>query len=206
MSATKLLSIVSVTLLAVLCLIWEGAAQDSASAAATAAPKKMDPAAAKVWNSPQMIQARKWLNDYIRVSAKITPEEGAEYKRELEGLSATQMKLWLLKFEHEQQMQQQQQHAWQQAHQASLQHAMAYQQAAKQALSSVSQGETAAAMEGEKQLQVEQQRAAEMQQSKLDDLNAPPTWGAGGWFNPWGGPYGGYGGVHYHMHLYPDGP
>jgi len=157
---------------------------------------------AQIWNSPEMLRARAWLQEYCQASAKITPEQGKAYMQELEQMSASQMKLWLLKFEHEEQQRNQQQQAWQQMHQASLNQALAMQAQQRQALEDVNRGETAAAEQAQGQLEEREREASARASEKLDELNSPPVYGAG---YPYWGPYGGYGGYyghHYHYHLY----
>src|SRR5262245_39074411 len=40
----------------------------------------------QIWNSPNMLRARAWLQDYCKASAKITPEESQQYMTELQSL------------------------------------------------------------------------------------------------------------------------
>lgn len=210
LSKLKVGGVFAVAATIVLAVIWESAAQDGPPSAAqaqqeAATPAGMDPEAAKVWNSPQMVKARAWLDDYLSKSARVTPEEAAQYKTALEKLTAPQMKLWLLKFEHEEQQRQQQYQAFLQSQHVAVTHAMAMHQATQQALANISQGETAAAQESQRQLDVQQQRAAQMQQEKMAELNAPDIGGPGygvGYTGLY--PYGGWGGTHYHVHIYPE--
>jgi hypothetical protein len=156
----------------------------------------MDAEKAAIWNSPQMLRARAWLHDYTSKSAKITPEEGQKYMQELENLTPTQMKLWLLKFEHEEEIKQQQMNMWQQSQQALAAQAQAANRASMQSLAGFDQAQSQAANEEQGQLneeaEVRQQRSEENQFAPIGPYG-PYNWG----FNP------GYGGVHFHYHLYP---
>ncbi len=53
----------------------------------------------KVWNSPEMLGARAWLDDYFAASAKITAKQAQQYLDRLRAMSPDQMKLWLSRFE-----------------------------------------------------------------------------------------------------------
>lgn len=154
----------------------------------------MDPEREKIWNSPSMLRARAWLQDYCRVSKKFTPEDEKKYMAELENLTASQMKLWLLKFDQEQESRQQQYHVWQQAHDTAMQRAMAADRATQQSYAAINQEENAAA--GEEQAQLNEQQ--DIQQTLAGDKELDET----GPYGPYGG-YPWYGGIHYHFHLYP---
>jgi hypothetical protein len=151
---------------------------------------KLDVEREQIWNSPDMLRARAWLQDYCSKSAKVTPELAKHYQTELQNLSATQMKLWLLKFNHEEEQRQQQHALWQQAHASALSQAQAANAATQRAYASIEQGETEAAGEEQQQLNEQTQAAQNLQEAKQLDAVGPY------------GPYG-YGGIHYHYHLYP---
>src|SRR5688500_4065157 len=51
----------------------------------------------QIWNSPNMLRARAWLQEYCSKSARVTPEEAKQQMAELENMTPAQMKLWLLK-------------------------------------------------------------------------------------------------------------
>lgn len=169
----------------------------------TSVPPSMDPAAAKIWTSPQMLKARQWLADYCSHSAKVTPQMAKQYMSELEGMSPSQMQLWLLKFEHEEEQQQQQYAAWQKMHEAGLRHALAVQQAVQQSYSNINRDITEAAQTEQGQLERQQQQAAQMQEDKMQELNTPGLLAPDA-VGPYGvgyGGWGGYGGMHYHIHV-----
>src|SRR3990172_3115229 len=69
----------------------------------------LDAERAQIWNSPNMLRARAWLQDYCATSAKVKPGEGEKYMNELANITPTQMKLWLMKFDEEEAGKQQQQ-------------------------------------------------------------------------------------------------
>jgi hypothetical protein len=181
----------------------------------------MDAERAKVWNSPQMLRARAWLQDYCARSAKVTPEEAQQYMDELERLTPTQMKLWLLKFQEHEEVIEQQQAAFNMQRQAGVKQAAAVNQATQQAYADINAGETAKAESAEQSIQNTNQFAQQMSAQLSADrdyratLNSLP-WGMA-WANqtPWGpyagypmgtGPYGPVGGggaaPHYHVHYH----
>jgi hypothetical protein len=170
------------------------AAATAQSAAATNAERE------QIWNSPNMLRARAWLQEYCARSAKYTPEEKQQYMTELQNLSPMQMKLWLLKFDQEEESRQQQYSFWEQAHNAALSRAMAAEQATQKSYSVINREENQAAAGDQQQLN---QQAADVQSNEqtkqLEGSGPYGPFGANGY-----GPYGaGYGGIHYHFHLYP---
>lgn len=189
------------------------------------APQTIEQERNAIWNSPEMLRARAWVTDYCTNSKKMSPSEAKEYMTELENLSPKQMKLWLLQYEHQQELYVQKESAqqvahraamahasavhpsatapdpaamrmWQMQHQASLNQAMAADRATQQAYGAIEKEETQAANQEQSQLNAEQQFSREMQESKQADLNNPyPIYGG------YGGYWGGYGGgVHFHFH------
>lgn len=156
----------------------------------------------KIWESPQMLRARAWVKDYCAHSAKISPEEAKEYEAELANLSPKQMKLWLLKFQHEEEMIQQQQQAFNQSRKADVSQAMATHKQMQQAYANINADETKAAQTAEGSIKQQQQfsqedvlqKSADRDAAATDLLNQPFWGGYGGY-----GGYG-YGGVHYHFH------
>jgi hypothetical protein len=164
---------------------------------------------AEIWNSPTMLRARAWAQEYFKQSARITPEEARDYMAELQRMSPTQMKLWLLKFEHEQEMVHQQQAAFNQQRQAGVQQAMAMNQSIQQAYGRINQDETEAAQTEEASIQEQQQNAQQNADEKEQNLTDTPVGGAWGPYGYGGygyGPYGYGGGLiapaeyHYHFH------
>jgi hypothetical protein len=157
-------------------------------------PAGMDAERAKIWNSPNMLRARAWLYDHISKSAKITPEEGQKYIKELENLTAPQMKLWLLRFDHEEDQRQQRYAQWQQSQQFVAQQAATANRDAQKSL---------------QEFDTEQEKAASNEQSELNTEAAERTQRSE--LNSPVGPYGpnnlgfepGYGGFHVHYHVYP---
>jgi hypothetical protein len=167
----------------------------------------MEAERAKIWNSPAMLRARAWAQDYCSHSAKITPQEAKDYMVELQRMTPKQMKLWLLKFNEQEEMMQQQQAAFEQSRQDSLQQAMAIHQSTQRAYGRINQDENEAAAVAEQSINQEQQNAEQANVNKLEQMNATATrplggWGYGGY--PYG--FGAYGGAllspqyHYHFH------
>jgi hypothetical protein len=150
----------------------------------------------RIWNSPDMLRARAWLQDYCSKSTKVTPEQGRKYMQELANLTPSQMELWLLKHDHAEQQRQQGYAFWQQAHAAGLSQALAADRATQQAYARINQEQSEAAGVAQQQIDEQSQAAQTASEDKQLELNAPS------------GPFGtyaypGYGGIHYHFHLYP---
>ena len=113
---------------------------------------------------------------------------------ELAHMTPTQMKLWLMKFDEEEDAKQQQQALWKHAHSAALTQAMAADRNAQKAYSAINTEETQAANEDQQQINEERQNEQTLEGDKQIEQGA---YGPGGY----GGGYGD--GVHYHFHLYP---
>jgi hypothetical protein len=151
----------------------------------------------QIWNSPSMLRARAWVQEYLARSAKYTPEEKQQYMTELQNLTPAQMKLWLLKFDQEEEARQQQYTFWEQAHNAAMTRAMAADKATQNSYSQINKEENQAAAGEQQQLNTQAADVQSNEQSKQIDNSGP--YGA---YGPYG--YGaGYGGIHYHFHLYP---
>jgi hypothetical protein len=167
----------------------------------------MDAEREQIWNSPTMLRARAWVQEYCAASAKISPEEAKQYMTELQNLSPAQMKLWLLKFEHEEATIRQQQAAFNETRQAGISTALGYQRTTQQELDDVNRDENEAAAEAQQSINAQQQMANERGLQNTADRdaanaaqNGPLYWGP----YPYGGygiAPGGYGGdVHIHVH------
>lgn len=163
--------------------------------ATSASKAEMDAEREQIWNSPQMLRARAWLADHISKSAKITPEEGKLYMTELQNMSPTQMKLWLVKFDHDEAMQQQQYSFWQQSQESLAHQAVSVHKATQQAYKNLNAEESASAQQEQGQLN---EQAAERNERQMDNTYTPYGYGGYG-----GYPGYGYGGIHYHYHLPP---
>jgi hypothetical protein len=166
-----------------------------------AADKKAEDAAReKLWDSPEMLQARAWLENYFRLTKKYSPEKAAAYRQALKNMSAAEMELWLIKFEHDRQMSRDREAAWEQQHRAAVARDEAQLARERQALQSVNRGNNQAAAAEENAITRQRQEAErnfrqnEADASQLlDEYNRPYT----PYFY-----YGGYGptSVHYHFH------
>jgi hypothetical protein len=169
----------------------------SATSPTAAAPKAHAPMSAEqeaIWNSPNMLRARAWLQEYCETSKKVTPEEAQQYTDELEHMSPVQMKLWLLKFDEEEDQKKQQRAFYQQAQTVMLKQAKAADLATQKSDSEIESEETAAA--SEEQGQVNEQEANEQQNQDVKQAGPYTPYGQG--YYPGAG-----GGIHYHFHLYP---
>lgn len=174
------------------------------ASAANPATKNADVNAerAKIWDSPQMLRARAWLKDHDAHSAKVTPEEAKEHEAELANLSPKQMKLWLLKFQHEEEINQQQRAMFNSQRQAEVQQAMAVHQQMKQAYANINVDANQAATNAQNSISQQQEFAQQDGLQKSADRDAAVTNMLTQPFLGGYGAYGGYGigGVHYHFH------
>jgi hypothetical protein len=171
----------------------------------------------QIWNSPQMLRARAWLQEYTARSARISPSEARQYMEELSQLTPTQMKLWLLKFQEQEEMMQRQQAAFEAGRQESVSRAMQFNQATQQSVANINLGSDDAADAARQSLAQQEQATRQMGLQKDADRNeavdamrspAPYIWAN---TLPWG-PYAGYpaGGPvdpgarfgHYHVHYH----
>lgn len=160
---------------------------------------------AKIWNSPTMLRARAWAQEYCQVSAKVTPEEAQEYMNELQRMTPKQMKLWLLKFEHEQEMMARQQAAFEAQRRAGVQQALGIDRGIQQAYGRINRDENEAAEVQEQSLQEQQLNAQENERLNRDNLNLEDGEYAGGLGYGYGlgyGTYAPYGAPHYHYHFH----
>ena len=116
---------------------------------------------------------------------------------ELQNLTPAQMKLWLLKFDQEEESRQQQYAFWDQAHNAAMSRAMAADKATQNSYSAINKEENQAAAGEQQQLNTQAADVQSNEQTKQLEGSGP--------YGPYGpNGYGaGYGGIHYHFHLYP---
>ncbi|MCE9554012.1 MAG: hypothetical protein K8T91_11640 [Planctomycetes bacterium] len=191
-----------VTLLAISCFAeWPAPAQAADPAPSKqATAKQADEAREKIWNSPEMLQARVWMEGYFRVAKKYTPEQAAAYREELKNLTAPQMELWLMKFEHDRAVSRAQEAVWEQQRRAGVARDEAMLKQERQALGEANRGANEAAAAEEKAIGQQRQEAernyaenAAAQNQLYNDYTRPYV------------PYYYYGGsgpssVHYHFH------
>ena len=71
-----------------------GSSKDSGPASAD-----VDAQREQIWNSPEMLTARAWMETYFERSAKISDEQAKKYMDGLKTMYPDQMKLWLVKFQ-----------------------------------------------------------------------------------------------------------
>lgn len=183
--------------------------QAATAAPAAAAPQKtqaeMNAEREQLWDSPDMLRARAWLKDYCSKSAKVTPEMAQAYQKELQSMSTTQLKLWLLKFDEQEEQRQAQYQTFQAANAAGLQQAMAAHKQTQQAYAALNQAQSQAAQNAQGEINEQRAQAQQAQQDKQLEMSTPGPYGGyygGGTYGPYGGyPFGG-GGIQYHYHLY----
>ncbi|WP_145432966.1 hypothetical protein [Lacipirellula limnantheis] len=148
-----------------------------------------------------MLRARAWLQEHDATSVKVTPEEAKEHQAELANLSAKQMKLFLLKFQHEEEIRQQEHAAFNLQRQGDVQRAMAMNQQLKQSYANVNADANQAAATAESSITQQQQFAqqdglqkSDARASTVNNLLTRPIVGGYG--------YGGFGGGGVHYHFY----
>lgn len=149
----------------------------------------------QIWDSPDMLRARAWLKDYCSKSAKVTPEMAKQYETELTNMTPNQMRLWLMKFDEQEQQRQQQWSMFEQYNSAGLQRAAAYRQQTKQGYAAINQAESAAAQGTQQQLNEQREADQDVQENRQLYNSGPYEYPYS--YGPWG-----YGGIHYHYHLY----
>lgn len=207
--------------LAVLAVVKTSADRAHAQEAATGSSASAERDAA--WNSPDMLRARAWVADHVKTGQEnqtMSEVEAAQHMQAMMDMTPQQMKLFAAMHAHTTksnpttQAHQAHAHAAQSAqqaaaaqqwwmnnvHKAEMQRAMQANNATQQAYNNINEEESAAANQEQAHLRAEQQAATENQQSKMDDLNSP-------YLDQMNYPYlwgGGYGGTHYHFHLYPN--
>jgi hypothetical protein len=181
------------------------AAAPAATAASPIDSAAMEAEREQIWNSPEMLRARAWLKDYCSKSVKVTPEMAQRYESELANMSPNQMRLYLMKFDQEEQQRQQQNTMFQQHNDYLMQRAMAAHKQTQQGYAAMNQAESSAAQNAQQQFTEQREQAQQNQENK--QLDQTPYYGGpyGGYFygaNPGYGPWNNGGGVHYHYHLY----
>ncbi len=120
----------------------------------------------KIWNSPDMLKARAWVDDYFRVIKKYTPEQKAEYKKHLASLTAPQMEMWLMRFNHDRLDAKKSEAGAQKARDARLARGQAEIKQNQKSLRDIEKGENTAAANEEKRLKSEQTFARSMYRQK----------------------------------------
>ena len=142
------------------------AQKPSSQSVTQSAPATDQAARKKIWNSPEMQKARAWVDDYLRVTNKYTPEQKAEYKKHLASLTAPQMQMWLMRFEHDQSAAKKRESGFQAARDAQLAQAQAAIKQNQKSLSDIEKGGNTAAADEEKRLKSEQTFARSMYRQK----------------------------------------
>ncbi|HEX6961123.1 MAG TPA: hypothetical protein VF175_04600 [Lacipirellula sp.] len=150
----------------------------------------------EIWNSPRMLRARAWLQEYCERSATISPEEAREYMAELKQLTPIQMKLWLLKFDEEQEELDRRQAAFQQARRTSVARALDIQEATEAAHARIA-GASGEAINAQQSFEARRRAAQAMYAQRAENSAEAATEmtfeGAASGY-PW------YRDFHYHVH------
>lgn len=170
---------------------------------ATPSTPAMEAERAQIWNSPTMLRARAWVQEYCQRSARITPEEAKDYMSELQRMTPKQMKLWLLKFNHEEEMIHERQSAFETSRRDSVKQAIGFDRSVQQAYGRINQDETEAAASDQASINEEQQNAQQNAQIKEENANFNSSIGLGAYgygYPPYG--YIPMAPVHYHYHFH----
>jgi cell wall assembly regulator SMI1 len=154
----------------------------------------------EIWNSPDMLRARAWLKDYCSKSAKVTPEMAKQYETELQNMTPNQMRIYLMKFDEQEQVRQQQYAMFQQQNSMGLQAAAAMHKQTQQGYAAINQAETSAATQEESNINEQRESEQNAQQDAMfgGNLYGYPYGYNGGY----GGPYGYGGAIEYHYHFH----
>jgi hypothetical protein len=143
----------------------------------------------KIWNSPEMLRARAWLEEYFRVTRKYTPEQKQEYRQHLQEMTAPQMEMWLMRFQQDRQAAQKDNRAEQQVRGAAVSQDLGVIQQNRRVLQNINQGENAAAAREQKVINKDQQFARSMYKQKqresaemMMEYSSGFGWGFGGGF------------------------
>jgi hypothetical protein len=129
----------------------ESAAGDRASTQAAG-----DAEREQIWNSPEMLQARAWLDQYFAVSVQYTPKQAEEYLAGIKAMTPEEMRLWLSKFQQERQQRRQIAAAGDQMRQYVLAQNEAAIQRNQRSAGAQAAGVSGAAMQQEQRVQSEQ--------------------------------------------------
>jgi hypothetical protein len=173
----------------------EGASEQKASY--PNAFNALDSERGKLWNSPRMLRARAWLQEYCERSAQITPQEAKQYMAELKNLTPVQMKLWLLKFDEEQEAIDRQQAQFEKARQGSVGRALAVQSATERAYRRIDEGVSYGAQITQQSLRAKEELAQAMYAQRAEESAASArAMMFDGTYSP------NFTGFHFHLHPY----
>lgn len=151
----------------------------------------------KIWDSPEMVEAREWLLDHMARSARISPSQSQRYMDELERLNAQQLKLWLMTFEEQQAERARQSEGFERARQQSVQNAMRQNEARQRSGENINRTRDQAARTAQETLAAQQQATQARSRQLVSDRDAAASAALQSssyiWLNtlPWG-PYAGY--------------
>jgi hypothetical protein len=219
------LAVLAVPLLTSLSVVFHGfhSTANGQQSSVGSSADSLDPKQQQVWNSPQLLRARAWVEDYCSNSNLISEASAAQHLQTLSNMSPEEMQLFALRHEYEYQQQKKQMAGIQKAHEAALKQAtaaaeaqkwwfqnvhkaenaegMAVNQQTQQAYAAINREETGAANQEQSQINAQNAEASEMEEDKMGELNtAYPGFGYGGAYG-----YPAMGGYHYHFHVYPGG-
>ena len=150
----------------------------------------------KIWNSPDMLRARAWMEDYFRVTKKYTPEQAAEYRTHLKAMTPKQMEIWLMTFDHDREVAHHQAAFDQHTRHIQVANDLATLRQSQKTLDDVNRQENQVAIETNKRIEQQQKSAEAMARQRQAEQSQA-------WRNMDSPRYLPAGGYHYHYHIYP---
>jgi hypothetical protein len=155
-----------------------------------AGPYAKDPAAANdydarmaLWNSPEMVDARRYVLEYSQRSARSSLKEGEQFLARVSQLSPSEMKAWLERLQARRAAIARQQEVTSAARQFSLEQAAQRQEQSRQAHANINQWQSLSAIYLQDRLQT-QQLATRQQQSLREAGRTSAIASQRIWFDP----------------------
>jgi hypothetical protein len=120
----------------------------------------------KIWNSPEMMEAREWVRDHARRSVRFTPQDAEIYLARLRQMSPSQMQEWLRRYHAKQASIARSVEVSKAARQRSIARAQAWHQNVRQSYANIKLGQDQASLMARNQYELQQfaagQRAADI--------------------------------------------
>jgi hypothetical protein len=138
-----------------------------------------------IWNSPEMVDARRYVLEYSQRSARSSLKEGEQFLARVSQLSPSEMKAWLERLQARRAAIARQQEVTSAARQFSLDQAAQRQQQSRQAHANINQWQSLSAIYLQDRLQT-QQLATRQQQSLREAGRTSAIASQRIWFDPFG--------------------
>jgi len=120
----------------------------------------------RIWNSPQMVEAREWVRDHSRRSVRFTPQDAEVYLARLRQMSPQQMQQWLRRYDAKQASIARSQEVAKAGRQMAIAKAQAWHQNVRQSYSNIKLGQDQASLMAQSEYRQQQfiagQRAADI--------------------------------------------